>query len=85
MDAKTVPGQMGQPEKSDLMGPSFTTMQWVSTTTPKVDYAEGNPLQDTSPLQNKAVTSNDSDRPAFPKTSNDLNGGKDMFNGGGIG
>jgi hypothetical protein len=78
-----LPGQTGQPPKN-VKGPSFNTMQWVHTTTPKVDYAEGNPGQETSPLQNK-VWGNDSQKPAFPTTSNEKNGGRGMANGGGVG
>lgn len=87
MDAKTVPGQTGQPEKSDLQQPGYDSVGLVNTSSPKIDYYQkqhGNPLQDTSPFENKAW-GNDSDKPAFPRSSNDINGGKDMFDGGGVG
>lgn len=78
MDAKTVPGQSGQPEK-DLQQPGFDSMQLVATTSPTIDYymrSKGvNPLQDTSPIQNEVPGSNDSKRPGMPRTANDINGG----------
>lgn len=83
MDASKIPGATGQPDEP-LQGPSMETMQWVHTTSPKVDYAEGNPGQDTSPAPSHAL-SNDSERRATPQSANDLNGGRDLFQGGGTG
>lgn len=76
-DPKTVPGQMNQPEKSDLRGPSYGTDLWDASSHPKVDYAMDLPLQETTPLINKAWD-NDSDKPAFPRTANDINGGGEI-------
>jgi hypothetical protein len=81
-DAKVVPGQTGQPEKSDLQdGLYYDSMGAVHTTSPSVNQylkSKGSPGQDPDPFENKAW-SNDSQKPAFPRSSNDINGGGDMF------
>ena len=61
------------------------TVKWVTTATPNVDYAMGNPLQDTSPAEMKPQLSNDSQEGPMTPTANELNGGKSMQDGGGLG
>lgn len=83
MASHNIPGATGQPPEN-YQGPSMDTMRWLHTTSPKVDYAEGNPGQETSPAEMKPW-SNDSEPHATTPTANDKNGGKDMFDGGGTG
>lgn len=80
MDVKSVPGQTGQPPK-DIQGPSFDTISWtgLSTTVSTV-----NKYQEPMPVASK-VHSNDSETPAYPTPTNTLNGGRDVFSGGGVG
>jgi hypothetical protein len=77
-----VPGQTGQPPM-EVQGPSFDTMGWVHSTNPNTDYAEGNPLQDTSPTIVKAWSNADQTMSA-ENTSNAINGGADMIGKGGV-
>lgn len=82
MGVNVVPGQMNQPPK-DIQGPSDgNTAQWVTTTSPQIDYYlrdhGPNPLDDTCPMQN-VVETNDS-KPGSLRTQNEINGGGDMFN-----
>lgn len=83
MDAKTVPGQMNQPPKDQLLGPSYETIDWVNTSSPTIDYylrSHGpNPLDDTCPMQN-IVENNDSGSGSL-RSQNDINGGADIFGG----
>lgn len=79
-----VPGATGQPTEQ-LKGPSMETLTWATTATPNVDYAMGNPLQETSPAEMKPQTTNDSQQPGLPQSANEMNGGRDLFNGGGVG
>lgn len=79
-----VPGAKGQPTET-VKGPSMETLSWAVNPTPKVDYAMGNPLQETSPAQMVPQTTNDSQQPGLPQTANEINGGKDLFDGGGVG
>lgn len=83
-NVEMVPGQMGQPPK-DIQGPSMDTMGWVHTKSPKVDYLPGggNPGQSTAPHEIKAWD-NDTD-PGNLKTANEINGGRSMQKGGGVG
>lgn len=83
MSFSGVPGAKGQPTEQ-LQGPSMNTITWVVTATPKVDYAMGNPLQDTSPAEMNPQLSNDSQEQAM-QTANDINGGKSLQDGGGLG
>jgi len=78
-----VPGATGQPAES-FQGPSMDTLGWTTTTTPKVDYAMGNPLQETSPAEMKPVPGDSQSGPMTP-TANSINGGKTLFDGGGLG
>ena len=61
------------------------TIKWTVDTTPKVDYAMGNPLQETSPAEMKPQTSNDSQDGPMTPTANAINGGKTLQDGGGLG
>lgn len=79
MSFSGVPGAKGQPSNEPLQGPSMNTITWVTTATPKVDYAMGNPLQDTSPAEMKPQSSNDSQDGPMTPTANELNGGRDVF------
>lgn len=79
-----VPGAKGQPTETGLKGPSMETLSWAIDPTPKVDYAMGNPLQETSPAEMKPQTTNDTQTMDMG-TANEINGGRDMFDGGGIG
>ena len=81
-NVETVPGQMNQPAK-DIQGPSYDTFGWVATESPKTDYQEGNPLQETTPMTIKSWD-NQSVK-ITTQTANDINGGRGMDDGGGIG
>ena len=81
----SIPGAKGQPPV-ETKGPSYDTMGWLHTTSPKTDYEDrqGNPLQETAPMTPKAW-SNDSLKPDLMTPANEKNGGRTIFDGGGTG
>jgi len=81
-NVETVPGQMNQPAK-DIQGPGWDTFGWVATESPKVDYAEKNPLQETTPMQIKSW--DNASHTISPTTTQEINGGRDIMDGGGVG
>jgi hypothetical protein len=82
MDAKTVPGQKGQPDKGDLRITGFENA-WEMTKSPSPLKVPTNPLADENPCEVKSWDNNTDS--GSMKTSNDINGGKGMQDGGGVG
>lgn len=83
----SIPGAKGQPPV-ETKGPSFNSMGWLHTTNPKTDYVDrqGNPGQLTAPMSGGPFNStNDSKDYASLKTTNEINGGRTIFQGGGTG
>lgn len=79
----------GQPP-AEVKGPSFDTMGWLHTTSPDVSYedrrANGNPLQETAPMTPKAWDNDSIKRPdLMERTANEINGGRTLSDGGGVG
>lgn len=80
MNSKTVPGQMNQPEKSDLRDTNYENA-WEMTKSPSCSVP--NKYAETNNCQIKAWDNNTDS--GSMKTTNEINGGKGMADGGGLG